>query len=139
MAQPPIRKIYTQDVVDGDGNVDGDRLLYPLNLFMESTYTLFDGDIQFGENIASQMNVITFTTESDYTSADNFIPVSYLKSMRKRPEGVVVLQTQVESNINTVITNPVTVHWNETTTGINISFVTGLDDSTAYSIRLLTI
>lgn len=138
---PPIRTIYTQDIIDNEGKVDGEKLLYPLNLFMESSYSLFDKGITFGDNIVSQINTINFTTASTYTASNTFTPVTYLINMSKRPEGVMILQTQVAEDINTVTTNPVSIDWSEATDGLSISinFVTGLANSTQYNIRLLTI
>lgn len=140
-AIPPIRTIYTQDIIDSDGNVEGEKLLYPLNLFMESSYTLFDKGLTFSENIVSQSNTITFTTASTYTASNTFVPITYLIKMSKRPEGVILLQTQVADNINTIITNPVTIDWREAADGLSISigFITGLANSTKYNVSLLTI
>lgn len=140
-AIPPIRTIYTQDIIDDDGNVEGEKLLYPLNLFMEASYNIFDKGITFSENIVSQINNLTFTTASSYVASDTFIPITYLINMNKRPEGVILLQTQVAEDINTVIVNPVTIDWREATDGLSVSigFITGLADSTKYNIRLLTI
>lgn len=139
MARPVIRRIYIQDVIDAEGNVDGERLLYPMNTFMESTYSLLDGGLRFGDNIAGQIRELTFTTASTYTASNTFTPLTFLTTINKRPEGVLLMQLQEADNPSAIITSPVYIHWREITNKISIDFVTGLSDSTSYKLRVMVV
>jgi len=65
MAQLPNQKrILKEDLREAPSWID--KLLYPLNSFMESVYFALNRNLNFQENIASQIYEIEFTTASDY-------------------------------------------------------------------------
>jgi len=132
----PIRRIYFQDVIDEEGNVNAEKLLYPVNTFMESVYQLFEGNIEFGVNIKSQTKTLTFTTESDYTSAQNFVPIKFINSLNTVVTGVTMLRIFKTQDIEAVITSAVSIQWSPKQNDVSLNYVSGLADSTQYTIVL---
>ena len=136
MALPPVKRIETQDVVT-EGELDTERFIYSINLFFESVFALLNAGLRFGDNITSEIRTVTFTTSASYSSND-FSAIKLTLSIPKKPEGIIPLQIYQTNSSGTVITDPVTVDWKELTNGqISINFVTGLSDSTEYTMRVL--
>ncbi|MDB4786320.1 hypothetical protein OAG36_01150 [bacterium] len=133
---PQIRRIYTQDVIDGEGNIDPERLLYTLNLFMESTYSLLDKGLNYDVNIISQTIELEFKTPSTYIASKTFSPVQFLININKKPEGVELLQIQKKGTVNDPITEPVHLSWCQKEESICISYISGLADNTSYTLRV---
>jgi hypothetical protein len=137
----PNRRIYTQDVLDENGNIDPELLLYVLNTFMEAVYVLFDGNIEFGTNISAQIRDLSFNTPTDYTgSPSGWNNIDFGINIKgRRPSGVFLGRIREADNINAVFTDPVTISWQETTEGVRINYITGLKDDTSYIITVVVI
>ena len=135
----PIRRIYFQDIIDEEGNVNAEKLLYPVNTFMESTYEALNGQLEFGINIKSQIKTLTFTTEADYVASSNFIPLTFINTLSSVVQGVVLLRIYKTDDASSIITNAVGIHWEPKQNDVKLAFVTGLADSTKYTIKLLVI
>ncbi len=140
MAIPvPIRKIYMADVIDNEGNVQAERLLYPLNLFLETTYNLLDGNLEFGENVKSQISELEFKTSSTYESAGTFTPIVFKNNINSKVNGLIMLNIYKSDNINEIIIDPVTLQWQAVKREIKITFVTGLKSNTRYKIKIMVV
>jgi len=112
------------------------RLLVFINAFADAVYTALSGNLTFSENFASQKKQLSFETLSDY-SAGNFSQISFPKTIRTRAEGVILMQIYENGVSNyTPIKNGVYVDWYENAENIIIGFVTGLEDSTSYTMNV---
>ena len=136
---PPIRRIYTQDVINSDGTIDAERLLYPMNQFLEATSSILDGRIEFDENIATQIKKLSFTTSSTYLSAGTFTAIPFTLSISNKPRGVLLLDVSKKDDATAIIKDPVSIQWSQSNDKININFITGLDDSTSYNITVMVV
>lgn len=117
------------------------RLLTPLNSFMETVYYALNRDITYTENIACQIKEIDFTTQADYSTAspvvDGFPPLQFTHTLKTKPIGVEKLQIIENGNADTVITEVVSLDWYSSNGVVYITYITGLKDSTEYTIRVL--
>ncbi len=137
MAQlPQIRRIYTEDVINSDGTINSERLLYSINLFIENTYNILDRGITYDNNIDSQTAELTFKTSSLYTSAKQFNKVTFLIAMGGKPIGCEILNIVDVSTNHQIITDPVSLAWSVNKQSIVIDFVAGLKDSTSYKMTV---
>lgn len=138
---PNQKRILREDIQEAPNWIV--RLLTPLNSFMETVYYALNKDITFTENIACQIKTVDFSTPSNYTSAspktDGFVPLQFTHTLRNKPQGVMIMQLVEEENTGTVITSAVSLDWYEINGTVYISYITGLKDSTEYSIKLLVI
>ena len=136
----PNRRIFTQDVLDAEGAIDSERLLYVLNTFMESVFILFEQGIEFGAHIKSDIRVLTFQTPTDYIASNNFNEIDFSINIKgARPTGVILGRIQDVDNLSKNFTDAVTITWREVTDQVKISFITGLEDDRTYRILLLVI
>ncbi len=136
----PNRRIYTQDVIDADGAIDTERLLYVLNLFMESVYNGFDKSIDFGLNINADIKTLLFNTTTNYTATNEFSEIVFPINKRgEAVEGIIVANIVDVNNLTKVFTSPVTLSWVEDKEKLKITYITGLEDKKSYSITVLVI
>jgi len=136
---PPIRRITKEDLRDAPEWVT--FLLYPLNTFMESVYSALDANLTLGDNISGCGSCfISFKTRSDYGTAspltDGFEMQTVSSPLKYKPKSVVAGQV-TEIDKYSVITDPVTIHWDYLNGLIRVKYVTGLTASKKYRINLL--
>jgi hypothetical protein len=102
-------------------------------------YTALSGNLTFGENIASQSKQLTFETSTTYSAGD-FTAISFPKTIRNRAEGVLLMRIYENGVSNySPILNAVYIDWYEDAGNIVIGYVTGLQDSTSYTLKLMVI
>ncbi len=131
---PIIKRISKEDLKEAPSWLD--KVLYPLNLFMESVYTALNKGLTFQDNFASQIKDVEFTTPTNYVSAQNFNKVTFVHSLKTMAIGISILSIH-EKQSSAVIKNAVSLDWRDINGTININFVTGLEDNKKYIIRLL--
>lgn len=142
MAKPPeFKRILVEDLKTTKDPVPAwmDRLIYPLNNFLEQTYNLFNRNLDFTDNIVGNISTYTFTTPPTYNVGD-FTTFSIGWQFTKRVSGVIMLQIQQDVSNPPVITQPTTISWaliNNST--IRINYITGLANSTKYNATFLLI
>lgn len=138
---PNQKRILREDIKEAPNWIT--RLLTPLNSFMETVYYALNRDITFTENIACQIKEITFNSKSDYSTAspveDGFLELQFRHSLKTKPKGLLIQQLITDGNVQAVHTTPVTLSWYENNGVVYINYITGLADSTSYTIRLLVI
>jgi len=138
---PNQKRVLREDLKDAPSWID--RLITPLNSFMESVYYALNKNITFNENIASQIKEIEFTTLSTYSTAspkiDGFQVIQFPHSLKNKPFGVTIQQITEKSGTYNPITSPVCIDWYDNNGVININYITGLEDSKTYIIRLLVL
>lgn len=139
MAQLPTQKrINREDLKNAPAWVDA--LIGPLNSFMESIYSAINKNLTFGDNIQGQIRTIEFTTSSTYTSSNTWTNMSFSSGLRAvKPKGVLVLQILEQSSNFTPVMKGVTIDWLENSGIITIYFVSGLKNSTTYSLTVLVL
>jgi len=115
-------------------------LLTPLNSFMSSVYYALDNQLTFSENISSAIKELSFTTRSDYSSADpktdGWEDRKIYNPLSVKPQGVILVKIVDLTNYK-VITDPVNVFWDYLDSYVLIKYITGLDDSTKYKVNFL--
>jgi hypothetical protein len=114
-----------------------DQLLSPLSSFMEAIYSAFNKQITFTENIACKFQESTFTTSSAY-STGTFDPIIFPSGLRGRANGVIALSATDQTN-KLVIKKAVSLAWEDLSGDIKINYITGLENSTKYFVRMLVI
>lgn len=138
---PNQKRILREDLKEAPNWIE--RLITPLNSFMESVYYALNKNITFNENIACQIKTINFTTNSDYSTAspvvNGFTQLQFRHSLRTRPQGVIIMQTIKKESSYVAITEAVTLDWYENNGIIYINYISGLEDSQEYDIKLLVI
>ena len=67
---------------------------------------------------------------------DGWVVQSVANPMKYKPSAVTVGQV-IEKEKYTVITDPVTIHWDFLNGSIRIKYMTGLESSTKYEVKLL--
>ena len=136
----PNRRIFIQDVIDGDGVIDAERLLFVTNTFMEAVYILFDQNIEHGDHINDEIIELTFNTAVDYVLNDTFAEIVFPINIKgKRVQGVILARIQDVDDINKIFTTPITLTWGEKDDKLKITFITGLEDNKSYAINVLVI
>ncbi len=136
----PARRIYTQDVIDDEGNIDSERLLYVLNLFMEAVYNGFNRNLDFGLNINADIKTLFFNTSTSYTATQDFTPIVFpINKVGERVEGIMIANIVDTKDLTKIYTTPVTLTWVEDKEKLKITYITGLEDKKSYKITVLVI
>lgn len=131
---PTVKSIRREDI--GPDAPDWvDNLLGPLTTFMEAIYSALNKQITFQENIACTIREFQFSTSSTYTTGD-FEVITFPSGLKTKPIGCMILQILNTSNAS-VIKQAVSLHWEDLSGTITIRYISGLDDSTKYSMRVL--
>ena len=116
-----------------------DALIYVFNLFLEQVTRAFSRGITFQENIRSQEYEFKVITSSNYTSGNWTIIRFKWDFPVINPRGVIIL-TAVQTGVNyTPLQKAVSCDWLYVNGSIEIRYVSGLDDSKTYQIRVLVI
>lgn len=136
---PPIRRITKEDLRDAPDWVQ--FLLYPLNTFMGSVYSALDANLTLGDNVAGSGSItLSFKTRSDYLTAsplkDGWESQNVASPMRYKPKNVVIGQLS-ETEKYSIITEPVSLHWDYLNGSIRVKYISGLQPSTKYKVSLL--
>lgn len=129
------RRLLKEDFKDAPAWLD--RLIFPVNMFMEQTYSLFS-NLSIGDNIiGAYSNPITFTTSATYTSGD-FTGISFqwrYPSIRAREMRI---SSIVRSDGVPIITPVTVVQWSQPqTTLVRADYIAGLANSTRYVVTLI--
>lgn len=140
MAKLPTQKrILREDIKEAPSWIE--KLLYPINSFMELVYSALNKNITFEDNISSSQKTLTFLTLSTYSSAtpkvEGFDPLTFNHNLKYKPSTVILQQIVVSEDLYEVITDPVTIQWQEINGVIYITYITGLKDFKSYTVRFL--
>lgn len=136
---PPIRLIRLEDLQGADASVK--KLVAILNPFVENVYRAINRGLTFQENIAASIQTLTFRTSSTYEASDTFEPIVFETTFNQRPAGVMLLQLFKTESPEAVLKEASTItDWRELSTGqVSIRFISGLEDSTRYTARVLVV
>lgn len=108
-----------------------------MNSFMESVYFALNKQITFNDNIACQIKDINFTTSSIYSTGllVDFGKLQFTHTLKTKPQGLFIMQL-TQSN-NAPIIKTVSCDWNQEGGLVYINYISGLEDSTTYNLRVM--
>ena len=135
MKLPPLKKI--QESSDSPSWWSG--AVGVLNNFFDNIYLLLSNNVEYDINIKTQTIELDFQTTANYSSGsvDDWTPVTFTRTLPSRAVGCELLQIYPSDTSNYVpITDPVYVSWIDVNGTIILNYITGLEDSTNYTIRL---
>lgn len=133
---PKIYKILMEDL-GADVPPFIRKMLSPLNTFFESIYSALNKDITFKENIRSEYRDIIVSTSSTYTSGNDFQKIKFKNPLKSTIDTILIAQIREDNDNFTSVYKPTSVSWVEYNREITIHFISGLDDSKSYRVKLL--
>lgn len=133
-AAPSVHRISKEDLKDAPSWID--RLLSPLNSFMESVYSALNGKLTFGTNIQGQFKVINLVAGAAATN--NTFTFTHTLGSNAKINGVVVVHaTEVSTQAYTPVSSAVFVSWRQSGQQIVIDAITGLTNTKQYNVTVL--
>jgi len=130
---PSIRRILREDLREAPSWIE--KLISPLNMFMDSVYTALNKNLTFGENIKGQIK--SFTIEAGAASTDN---VFEFPATISGPQGVILLAAVQQGTTYTpLITSPQISSWSYSDNTVYIDSIAGLTAGEKYNIKVLVI
>ena len=130
-------RIFVEDIKDP--KMGFDLITRSFNKLVQDILNTFNQNLNFGDNIDSNIKKLSFKTMSTYNLGD-WIPIKFPCGTKGKP--FAVLLGQIIENPNeayTAIETGVTISWMEINREININFVSGLKNSTQYNITFLVL
>lgn len=134
---PTTKRIAKEDVKNAPDWFT--PFLTQVNTFFSAVYDALNGQLTFGDNIAGFFKTLTFSTLSTYTASGTWNQISFLNTLRKKATGVLIMQISQQAGSYTPIKKAVSLDWTELNGSIILGFVSGLNDSTTYNLKLLVI
>lgn len=135
MAQLPTQQEIRQEEIPEAPNWFP-KFLTPLNLFIRGVYGALNKQLTFQDNISSQIRELSFTTTSSYDDGD-FPSVIFTRTTPNKAYSLLVCQLLEDADNFTPIANGVFVDWREVNGTITIAYVSGLQPSTRYFMRVM--
>jgi hypothetical protein len=126
MSLPESKTLVREDFPEQAGWID--KLLRPLNAFIASTASAFQGALLYGQNV--QIEERTFATSP--AVADAF-PMRFAIKMRARPQSLVVGRIEDVTDGGT-FPEAVFPSWELTRDEVRVTHLTGLSDAKKYRI-----
>lgn len=130
-ALPPIKRITKEDLGGAPAWID--RLLYPLNLFLNTIYGALNKNITLSENIDCQL--ASFTVIAGAAAINN--TAKFMLTLKHPPTMLIVGSAQKVTGNYTPIAAAVTVDWNYDGSAINITAITGLTNGSTYTFNVV--
>lgn len=137
MKLPQIQRILREDLREAPSWID--KLLNPLNQFLDTMYGGLNKNITLTENIDCQERVFTFTTKIDYVANNTFDEIQFRRTTKNKAKGVILADIRIQDAYYRPILNATSIQWVEIEGTIIVKYIAGLDDSTSYRIYLLII
>lgn len=137
-ALPPVDRILREDIPDAPAWVD--RIIYPINRFLESVTLVLNKNITFVDNIPVQIAEFTFTTLSTYNgTAANFTTIQFQRTLAFKPRGLLLMQIFQTGGNHVPIESAVYIDWLDVNGVVTIYTITGLTASRTYTCRVMAI
>jgi hypothetical protein len=133
---PTQKRLLREELKEAPNWID--KLLSPINQFMENVYSLFNKNIDFTNNIRCDIVEVQFKTSAtgSYT-----LPIVLNHKLRSRPSGVLLLEIRQVDGVYSPVTGATGLQWragNEKVFIESIGLAT-LNNSTTYQLRFLII
>lgn len=136
----PSRRIYTPDVINDEGAIDPERLLYVINLFLEATFEMADKGMNLGDHVNGDIVTLNFNTGNGYSGLNTFSPILFNSNLKgKRPEAVLLGRIVDTEDQNKIFFSPVSISWVETIEQIKINYISGLEDNKSYRVTVVVL
>ena len=130
---PKVKRILREDLKDAPSWID--KLIYILNLFMDSVYSALNKNLTFGDNIRAQIKTFQITAG---TTAD--LNIFSFQTSITNPAGVILMNIVDTQGNYTVITSATSIpSWHYISGKLYIDSITGLTDTHVYNITVLVI
>lgn len=129
---PSQKKVLREDLKEAAKGLE--PLIDVINSFMEAVYQALNRNLTLDQNIACFVKEITYQTPSTYPLGVDV--VEFTSELRAKAIGLTVLQV-VDKATYTPPAGPVYAPWVENNGSIQVSTITGLAASKAYTVRLL--
>lgn len=131
---PDLKRLSMEDLPGAPGWVQ--RLIAPLNMFMEQTYTCLNKNLTLTQNVSGKFVELVILTPTDYATG-GFPVVQFPWEFSKAVQAVTVVHVvNVASTTAKLLLAPFPT-WTQTGGGsVRVSYISGLAASTKYSIRL---
>lgn len=131
---PTIKRLTREDLKEAPPWIE--RLIYPLNLFMDAVWTALNHGLTFAENIRSQEK--TFQITAAATAALN--TTSFACTMRTIPKRMLVGNVvDITTGNYVTIGAAVFVEWRYNDGNILITSITGLTNGNLYEFTVTLI
>ena len=134
MRVPRIDRILKQDLPEAPGWVD--RLLDPLNRFIESIGSAVGGRLTIGDNLTGLYHEAQFTTLAGYSGGSW---TAYAFPVPFTARWVQIAQLEQIATSYTPVTAATHVDWLQLDGRVQVRFVAGLANSTTYRLRLVVL
>lgn len=134
---PTIKRVTREDLHEAPDWIE--RLLIPLNQFMGAVYQALNGDLSIGANVRGSVRTLRVTTSATYTAADDFREVSFDTGLTVKATACLIAHIEKTDDPTDTITGGVSVKWAERAGKIVVSHISGLADSTKYTVRFLVL
>jgi hypothetical protein len=138
-ALPPIQSINVEHVIQSDGSIDARKFLFAINQFMGSVCAALNRGIAVGENTAWQLKDVPIQTGA---TVDGSFPQLFAleKWMPPIPAAVICVGAKNLTTPSTIFYEPPQVDWEPVGDWrVRLRYVSGLDVSTKYLLKLLII
>ena len=119
-----------------------DNLTGPLNLTLGQVTQALAQNLTIGDNVIGAIASITFTTDAAYTTGTfNAVVVPWPFGKSKSPQIVLVGNVTYPSTQPVLLTAVTVAQWdyNFVTPSINIRYISGLANSSTYTVSLLVL
>jgi hypothetical protein len=126
MSLPESKTLVREDFPEQAGWID--KLLRPLNAFITSTASTFQGALLHGQNV--QLEERTFATTPAVVDA---FPMRFALKMRARPRSLVVGRIENLTDGGT-FSDAVFASWELTRDEVRVTHLTGLSDDKKYRV-----
>jgi hypothetical protein len=130
---PPLKRLVTEDYEDQRSWIE--KLLQPLNQFMESVTASLNRSLTFNENLDAQITTVEVTTNASSVVSETYFKVT----TRNRPIGVTVVDVrETVSGLNSSIAGAVFPVWDfvPESKQIRLKTIYGLGASKKYTLTL---
>lgn len=129
MAQLPSVKLVNREDLGPDAPEWTEKLLYPINLFMQAVYQALNKQLT-DDNTRSQVR--SFSLIGSATAADNVY--SFQTTYATTPSEVVLQKIERSDGENVVFTAAPYVSWNYRNGTFNVLGITGLTAGVRYNV-----
>ncbi len=129
MAQLPAIKLINREDLGPDAPAWVDKLLYPMNLFMQAVYQALNKQLT-DDNTRSQSR--SFGLIAGAAAADNVF--SFQTDYMTTPSEVVLQKVERADGANQVFTAAPFVSWNYRNGTFNVLGITGLTNGVRYNV-----
>lgn len=138
MKLPIYKRISREDLQEAPDWIG--KMLYPINQVFETVYNTLNKNLTFADNFLSFQKSVQFTTKSTYTAGDwDVISFAIPSTFNVKVLGVLILNLKPVDTTLIAGSDPTSLVWSEDNRTVQINWVAGLANSTAYNLTVVVI